>query len=44
MHYEVQVQAIIDFYAEYRKMWVKKEEARTMNLTKDEFMSVRTES
>ena len=40
MHYEARVQAIIEFYAQYRSMKVKKEEARTMNLTKDQFMSV----
>ncbi|XP_072150038.1 uncharacterized protein [Setaria viridis] len=40
MHYEARVQAIIDFYAEYKRMRIKKEEARTMNLTKEEFMAV----
>jgi len=43
MHYEARVQAIIEFYAQYRTMKVKKEEARTMNLTKDQFMSVSKE-
>jgi len=43
MHYEARVQAIIEFYAQYRSMKVKKEEARTMNLTKDQFMSVSKE-
>ncbi|XP_072147856.1 uncharacterized protein [Setaria viridis] len=43
MHYEAWVQAIIDFYDEFRKMKVTKEEARTMNLTKEEFMVVDTE-
>ena len=33
MHYEAHVQAIIEFYVQYRSMKVKKEEARTMNLT-----------
>ncbi|XP_072146291.1 uncharacterized protein [Setaria viridis] len=40
MHYEARVEAIIDFYAEYKRMRIKKEEARTMNLTKEEFMAV----
>ena len=43
MHYEARVQAIIEFYAQYRSMKVKKGEARTMNLTKDQFMSVSKE-
>jgi len=43
MHYEARAQAIIEFYAQYRSMKVKKEEARTMNLTKDQFMSVSKE-
>ncbi|XP_066341229.1 uncharacterized protein [Miscanthus floridulus] len=40
MHYEARVQAIIDYYAHYRRMKVKKEEARTMNLTKEQFLQV----
>ena len=43
MHYKARVQAIIEFYAQYRSMKVKKREARTMNLTKDQFMSVSKE-
>ena len=43
MHYEARAQAIIEFYAQYRSMKVKKEEARTINLTKDQFMSVSKE-
>ena len=43
MHYEARIQAIIEFYAQHRNMKVKKEEARTMNLTKDQFMAVNIE-
>ena len=43
MHYEVRVQAIIDYYAQYRGMKVKKEEARTMNLTREQFLQVHIE-
>ena len=43
MHYEARIQAIIEFHAQYRQMKVKKEEARTMNLTKDQFMRVSKE-
>ena len=35
IHYDTRVQAIIDYYAQYRGMKVKKEEARTMNLTRE---------
>ena len=40
MHYEARVQAIIDYYAQHRGMKVKKEEARTMNLTREQFLKV----
>ncbi|XP_072148418.1 uncharacterized protein [Setaria viridis] len=40
MHYEARIQAIIEFHAQYRQMKVRKEEARRMNLTKDQFMRV----
>nr|TKW09369.1 hypothetical protein SEVIR_6G090100v2 [Setaria viridis] len=40
MHYEARIQAIIEFHAQYRRMKVRKEEARIMNLTKDQFMRV----
>ena len=43
MHYEAHVQAIIDYYAQHRGMKVKKEEARTMNLTKEQFLQVHIE-
>ena len=43
MHYEARVQAIIDYYAQYRGMKVKKEEARTMNLTREQFLKVNIE-
>ena len=43
MHYEARVQAIIDYYAQYRGMKVKKEEARTMNLTQEQFLKVNIE-
>lgn len=43
MHYEARIQAIIEFHAQYRQMKVRKEEARTMNLTKDQFMRVSKE-
>ena len=35
MHYEARVQAIIDYYAQYRGMKVIKENARTMNLARE---------
>ncbi|XP_066383651.1 uncharacterized protein [Miscanthus floridulus] len=38
MHYEARVQAIIDYYAQYRGVKAKKEEARTMNLTREQFL------
>ena len=43
MHYEAHVQAIIDYYTQYREMKVKKEEARTMNLTREQFLKVNIE-
>ena len=43
MHYEARVQDIIDYYAQYRGMKVKKEEARTMNLTQEQFLKVNIE-
>ena len=43
MHYEARVQAIIDYYAQYRGMKFKKEEARTMNLTREQFLQVHIE-
>ena len=43
MHYEACVQAIIDYYAQHRGMKVKKEEARTMNLTREQFLKVNIE-
>ena len=43
MHYEARVQAIIDYYAQHRGMKVKKEEARTMNLTRKQFLQVNIE-
>ena len=43
MHYEACVQAIIDYYAQHRGMKVKKEEARTMNLTREQFLQVNIE-
>ena len=38
MHYEARIQAIIDYYANYRRMKVKKEEARTMKLTWEQYL------
>ena len=43
MHYEARVQAIIDYYAQHRGMKVKREEARTMNLTQEQFLQVNIE-
>jgi len=43
MHYEARIQAIIDYYAQHRRMKVKKEEARTMNLTQEQFLKVNIE-
>ena len=43
LHYEARVQAIIDYYDQYRGMKVKKEEARTMNLTREQFLQVNIE-
>ena len=43
MHYEARVQTIIDYYAQHRGMKVKKEEARTMNLTREQFLQVNIE-
>ena len=43
MHYEARVQAIIDYYAQYRGMKVKKEDATTMNLTRKQFLKVNIE-
>ena len=38
MHYEARIQAIMDYYAQHRRMKVKKEEARTMNLAREQFL------
>ena len=43
MHYEACVQSIIDYYAQHRRIKVKKEEARTMNLTREQFLQVHIE-
>ena len=43
MHYEVRVQAIINYYAQHKLMKVKKEEVRTMNLTQEQFSKVNIE-
>ena len=43
MHYEARVQAIIDYYAQRRRMKIKKEEARTMNLIWEQFLKVNIE-
>jgi hypothetical protein len=40
MHYETRIQAIIQYYAEYKHMKIKKPQARQMRLTKEEYMMV----
>ena len=40
MHYEARVQAIILYCASYEKKKVKKEEARNVFLTRDQYLKV----
>ncbi|XP_072148972.1 uncharacterized protein [Setaria viridis] len=40
MHYEARVQAIIDYYASYRRMKINKTKARTMKLTREQYLQV----
>jgi hypothetical protein len=40
MHYEVRIQAIIQYYAECKHMKIKKPQARQMCLTKEEYIMV----
>ena len=40
MHYEARVQAIVSYCAEYEKRKVKKEEARNIFLTREEYLKV----
>ena len=40
MHYEVRLQAIIDYCAVYEHQKVKKEDARLMHLTKEQYLKV----
>jgi hypothetical protein len=40
MHYEARIQAIIQYYAEYKHNKIKKVAARQMRLTREEYMMV----
>ena len=40
MHYEARVQAVVSYCAEYEKRKVKKEEARNIFLTREEYLKV----
>ncbi|XP_066341328.1 uncharacterized protein [Miscanthus floridulus] len=40
MHYEARLQAIIDYCAVYEQRKVKKEDARLMHLTKEQYLKV----
>ena len=40
MHYECRVQAVVTYHAQYLFRKVTKEQARTMSLTKEEYMKV----
>ena len=40
MHYEARVQAVILYYAEFEKRSVKKEVARELLLTRDQYLKV----
>jgi len=40
MHYEARLQAIIDYCAVYEHRKVKKEDARLMHLTKEQYLKV----
>ncbi|GJN11408.1 hypothetical protein PR202_ga29597 [Eleusine coracana subsp. coracana] len=41
MHYEARIQAIVDYNAQYLKVMIKKEQARTMNLTREQYLCLR---
>ena len=40
MHYEARVQVMIQFYAEHRGEKVNRKDARTINLTREQYMQV----
>ena len=40
MHYEAQVQCVINYYATFLRQRIKKEEARTVRLTREQYLQV----
>ena len=38
IHYEARIQAIVDYNVQYLKVMIKKEQARTMNLTREQYL------
>ncbi|GJN28718.1 hypothetical protein PR202_gb16875 [Eleusine coracana subsp. coracana] len=40
MHYEARIQAIVDYNAQFLKVMIKKGHARTMNITREQYLQV----